>query len=90
MAQSREKDWSRGETFVRNYVQLQAVGGFLGFPLLFVAAIVFLIQGHYWLGGGILGTLFLAGGIAFAVSRKTPRNPRRHARAKRARKERGN
>ena len=87
MAQSREKDWSGGDTFLRHYVQFQAVGGILGFVLLFVAAVVFLIQGHYWLGGGILGTLFLAGRIAFAVSRKTPRNPRRHAKAKQARKQ---
>ena len=87
MAGQREKDWSRGETFLRHYVQSQA-DGILGFVLLFAAAVVFLIQGHYWLGGGILGTLLVAWGIAFAVSRKTPRNPRRHAKAKQARKQR--
>ena len=56
--------------------------------VLIAEAVRHFIRGQYGVGSGILGTVLAAGAIAFAVSRKTPRNPRRHARAKQARKQR--
>ena len=88
MSRSTEKDWSRGEAFLRHFVELRAFDAVVTLLVLFVAAVVLLFQGHYWEGGGLLATLLVAWGAAFAVSRKSPRNPRRYAKARQARKQR--